>query len=59
MSLKAFHVFFVTASVLLSIGFGVWCLNAANQIAAGVAFVVAGALVVYEIAFIKKFKDKP
>lgn len=59
MSLKAFHVFFISVAVLLAIGFGVWCLREGDRPAMGVAsFVVAAALVVYEILFLKKLKTK-
>ncbi len=64
MSLKAFHVFFITISVLLCLGFGAWCLG--SEYAAGkwaytgagiVSFLLGLALVIYEIAFLKKSKD--
>ena len=41
MSLKAFHVFFITISVLLCLGFGAWCLG--SEYAHGkMAYTVAG-----------------
>jgi len=56
MSLKAFHVVFSTASVILAFGFGAWCLGAPSHwLAAGVVSIVVGlALVAYEIWFLKK-----
>ena len=66
MSLKSFHVFFISVSVLLCIGFGAWCLTAegvrgqAGYTALGLAsLVVAVGLIVYEIMFLRKFRNKP
>ena len=53
MSLRAFHVLFITASVLLALGLGWWCLPA-HPLGAGVALVVAVALVAYETWFLRK-----
>jgi len=65
MSLKAFHVFFITMAVLLCIVFGAWCVNSdytrghAGYTMTGYAsFVVGALLVVYEIMFLKKLKEK-
>lgn len=65
MSLKAFHVFFITMAVLLCIVFGVWCINSdythgrAGYMVTGYAsFVVGALLVLYEIMFLKKVKEK-
>jgi hypothetical protein len=64
MSLKAFHVFFVTMAVLLCVVFGVWCVNsdyarghAGYAVTGYGSFVVGALLVVYEIAFLKKWKE--
>jgi hypothetical protein len=64
MSLKAFHVFFIAASVLLCLVFGAWCLESdyakgrtAYIVAGGVSFALAIALVIYEVMFLRKFKD--
>ena len=64
MSLKAFHIFFITVSVLLCLGFGVWCLDSnyahgqTLYIITGIAsFVFGAALVVYEVIFLRKFKN--
>lgn len=64
MSLKAFHLIFITAASLLAFGLGWWMLRAyadsgmkADQ-AYGVTSIIIGvALVVYEIIFIKKLKN--
>jgi hypothetical protein len=64
MSLKAFHIFFITISVLLCLGFGAWCISsdythgrAAYVIAGYISFGLGVLLVLYEIMFIKKFKE--
>jgi len=65
MSLKAFHILFVTVSSLLALGFGVWSLNnyfggshAVADLAMGAGSLLAGvALVVYGKYFLKKLKD--
>ena len=66
MSLKAFHVFFITLSVLLCLGFGAWCLGSvyahgqlSYTVAGIISFVLGVALVVYEIVFLRMFKEKP
>ncbi len=63
MSLKTFHVGFITLSVLLAFGFGVWNLldpsargNAAYLTLAIVAFAAGIGLIVYEIRFLRKLK---
>jgi hypothetical protein len=64
MSLKAFHVFFVAVSTLLSLGFGVWAVSdyqrtgSGGTLGMGIAgFVAAGALVWYGFWFLRKLKD--
>lgn len=63
MSLKAFHIFFITLSIMLAIGFGVWEILAfletsdTVQLAMGIgSFAVAGGLAVYGIRFLRKLK---
>ncbi|MBI3417707.1 MAG: hypothetical protein HY043_20640 [Verrucomicrobia bacterium] len=64
MSLKAFHIVFVTASTLLAFGFGAWALwqyfgdsRALIDLVMGVVSVLAGvALIVYGKFFLKKLK---
>ena len=64
MSLKAFHIFFITISVMLCLGFGAWCLNSdyahgrtAYAVAGCISFGLGVLLVLYESMFIRKFKD--
>ncbi|MBM3870409.1 MAG: hypothetical protein FJ392_05510 [Verrucomicrobia bacterium] len=64
MSLKAFHILFITASVLLSFWFGWFELSAYSDSKAamnlwlGIGSCVAGvALVAYGIYFLKKLKN--
>jgi hypothetical protein len=64
MSLKAFHVLFITASVLLSFWFGWFELStyadtkAAMDLWFGIGSCVAGvALIAYGIYFLKKLKN--
>lgn len=64
MSLKAFHIFFITVSVLLCFGFGAWCLgsddargNASYRTAGWISFVSGAGLVVYEVVVVRKLKD--
>jgi hypothetical protein len=63
MSLKGFHVVFITASVLLAFGFAAWCLVAephpvgTGRLLAGIASIVIGAgLVGYELWFLRKMR---
>jgi hypothetical protein len=62
MSLKGFHIVFVTASALLAFVFAAWCFRAAPEpgaghLAAGAASVLVGiGLVGYEAWFVKKMR---
>ncbi len=63
MSLKAFHIFFIIASILLTVGFGFWAVDdfrrSASRVhlALGVAsFIGSGVLVVYGVWFLRKLK---
>jgi len=65
MSLKAFHVIFITASSALAVGCGVWALKDFLSpdgrwfdllIAIG-SFAAGAALLVYERYFLKKLKN--
>jgi hypothetical protein len=64
-SLKAFHVVFISASVLLAFVLAVWCFGAgerpdAGRAAAGVGAVAAGlALAAYEAWFVRKMRRLP
>ena len=65
MSLKAFHLIFIVASILLAIGFAAWSLmnyyspgGGVWDLAMGVgSLIVALALVCYEKYFLKKLKN--
>lgn len=64
MSLKAFHVIFITAASALAFGFGVWMIRAYKadgtnaDLAYGVVSLAVGvALLVYEGFFLKKLKN--
>lgn len=63
MSLKAFHVVFVTASVLLMLVLAGWCVgnyreegSAVHLVWAGLSLVASAGLLVYGKLFLKKFK---
>ena len=65
MSLKTFHIIFVTMAVLLCLVFGGWCLNSdfakgrAGYATTGYASFVFGVLLVlYEIMFLRNLKEK-
>ena len=65
MSLKAFHIVFITASILLTLGFGGWCLSnflaadgtKRDLAAAIVSLVAAVGLFIYGRYFLKKLKN--
>ena len=63
MSLKAFHIFFITVSTLLCVVFGVWATRDFNHsgnwlhMALGVgSFLGSGVLVWYGVWFLRKLK---
>jgi hypothetical protein len=63
MSLKAFHLVFVTASVLLMLGVAGWCVSqyfdgagAIQLVWATLSLACAAGLVVYGRIFLKKLK---
>jgi hypothetical protein len=65
MSLKTFHIIFVTMAVLLCLVFGGWCLNsdfakgrAGYAITGYASFVFGVLLVLYEIMFLRNLKEK-
>jgi hypothetical protein len=66
MSLKAFHVVFITASSAMAFGVGVWMLReyrlpegGMGDLAFGIASLVVGAaLLVYEGFFLRKLKNE-
>jgi hypothetical protein len=65
MSLKAFHVIFITAAVALAFGFAWWMLAAyrspegvKSDLIYGVSSLVVGVgLIAYELVFLKKLKS--
>ena len=57
MSLKAFHIFFITVATLSCIGVGVLALRQDLTFLAILGFIGAVALVVYGVWFLKKMKD--
>ena len=64
MSLKAFHIFFITLSVLLCLAFGAWCLGSdyahgrmAYAVAGVISFALGVLLVIYEVVFLRKFRN--
>jgi hypothetical protein len=63
MSLKGFHILFITVSTLLALGVGAWCLwvnsvEGAPVFRAGAifSFVAAAALMAYGVWFYRKMK---
>jgi hypothetical protein len=58
MSLKAFHIFFIVLSIILSVGCAVWAFMNGVEPAFGYASAVtAAALIVYGANFLKKAKQ--
>ena len=63
MSLKAFHIVFITVSTVLAVGFGLWSLQSyfagegGLNLVFGIGSLLAGgALMVYGKYFLKKLK---
>ncbi len=63
MSLKGFHILFITVSTVLALGVGVWCLwvNSSEgapvfRIGAVFSFIAAAGLVIYGVWFYRKMK---
>jgi hypothetical protein len=63
MSLKGFHILFITVSTLLALGVGAWCLwvNSVEgapvfRIGAVCSFAAAAALISYGVWFYRKMK---
>jgi hypothetical protein len=65
MSLKAFHIIFITASTILAFGFGIWTVQrymvgdgSSLELVLGIASLVLGVgLIWYGRYFLKKLKD--
>jgi hypothetical protein len=63
MSLKGFHIVFITVSTLLALGAGVWCLwvdsmhgTPAFRVGAICSFAAGLALICYGVYFYRKMK---
>jgi len=63
MSLKGFHIFFITVSTLLAFGFAAWCARMfINEHAdlylgmGGTSFMAGIGLIVYGVSFLRKIK---
>lgn len=56
MSLKAFHLIFVTMLTMLSLGFTAWAFFSGRIIFGAIGIVVAALVVVYGVYFLKKLK---
>ena len=64
MSLKAFHLFFITLSVILAFGYAVWAFQSYTtdggfiMLVGSIFSVFAGVvLILYAISFLKKLKN--
>ena len=58
MSLRAFHIVFIIASVLLCVYVGLWSMRT-NPVLGGVFFVAGAALVVYGKKAFRKLRELP
>jgi hypothetical protein len=66
MSLKAFHVVFITAAIALAFGFGIWMLRGygsadgtTGDLVYGIGSLAVGVgLIFYERYFLKKLKNE-
>ncbi len=56
MGIKNIHIILISASVLVSVVFGIWSLNNHYQILGYISLVSAVGLIVYGINFLKKVK---
>jgi hypothetical protein len=56
MSLKAFHLIFVTLLTTLSFGFSAWAFIAGQVIFGALGIVAAILVIIYGIYFLKKLK---
>ncbi|MGA9362833.1 MAG: hypothetical protein WBW16_00510 [Bacteroidota bacterium] len=61
MSLKVFHIIFISFSVVLAFGFGLWLFmddpEEGGVLGAFLSFCVGSLLVLYEIRIVKKFRS--
>ena len=56
MGIKNIHIVLIVASILLCLLLGLWSINNTHGTWGMVAFVLAGALIVYGVDFVKKAK---
>jgi len=56
MSLKAFHLIFVTTLTMLSLGFAAWAFCSGKIIFGLLGLVACGLVIFYGIYFLKKLK---
>ncbi|HEY1787803.1 MAG TPA: hypothetical protein VGJ73_06585 [Verrucomicrobiae bacterium] len=56
MSLKAFHLIFVTSLTTLSLGFTAWAFSSGRIIFGLLGIIAAALVVVYGVYFLKKLK---
>ncbi|HEV2330982.1 MAG TPA: hypothetical protein VGY56_19545 [Verrucomicrobiae bacterium] len=56
MSLKAFHLIFVTSLTALSLGFSAWAFVSGRIVFGLLGIIAAGLVVVYGVYFLKKLK---
>ena len=56
MSLRAFHIFFIVASIALAIGFGFWARPLYRGMSIG-SFAAAGLLSAYLFWFVTKLRN--
>ena len=58
MSLRAFHIIFIIASVLLCLYVGLWAMRS-NPILGAISFLVGAALVIYGKKAFRKLRELP
>ncbi|MBI3765089.1 MAG: hypothetical protein HY277_01130 [Ignavibacteriales bacterium] len=64
MSLKAFHIFFIAVSIILTLGFAVWLFesytrseNSMMMVGSILSIIIAVGLGMYGVRFLKKLKN--
>jgi hypothetical protein len=64
MSLRSFHIFFITLSALFALGFGLWLAGVAGEsgnplwyLAVAGCLLCASAMAVYAVRFARKTRD--
>lgn len=56
MSLKAVHIVFISLSVLLAFGFGLWSIYFHHMLVGLVSFAIGIVLILYGIRFLRKLR---